>query len=158
MRLTELHGCGTGGCPDYSWQGHSHVITGGWLAFLFPAAMEFQNRASSLLELGHSAAFQRGDPSTASSSPPDELRMSWPSVTVHSLKYSDENMLLIRGDTRVADIYLTEFDHIFRHFYFRNIANELEGDGDEAKSAFLDEAVPREIANSFRTQIALSAG
>ena len=29
-------------------------------------------------------------------------------------------MLLIRGDTRVADIYMTEFDRIFRHFYFRD--------------------------------------
>ena len=34
-------------------------------------------------------------------------------------------MLLIRGNTRVADIYMTEFDRIFRHFYFRDIANEL---------------------------------
>ncbi|HWN97254.1 MAG TPA: hypothetical protein VNT99_19640, partial [Methylomirabilota bacterium] len=54
---------------------------------------------------------------------------------------NDENMLLIRGDTRVADIYMTEFDRIFRHFYFRNIANELEasGSGNGAKSIFLDE-------------------
>jgi hypothetical protein len=34
-----------------------------------------------------------------------------------SLTGNDENMLLIRGDTRVADIYLTEFDRLFRHFY-----------------------------------------
>ena len=47
-------------------------------------------------------------------------------------------MLLIRGDTRVADIYMTEFDRIFRHFYFRDIAGELAGKGDE-KSIFLDE-------------------
>jgi hypothetical protein len=47
-------------------------------------------------------------------------------------------MLLIRGDTRVADIYMTEFDRIFRHFYFRDIAGELAGKGD-AKSIFLDE-------------------
>ena len=59
----------------------------------------------------------------------------------NSLLQNDENMLLIRGDTRVADIYLTEFDRIFRHFYFRNIANELEasGSGDGGKSIFLDE-------------------
>jgi hypothetical protein len=48
-------------------------------------------------------------------------------------------MLLIRGDTRVADIYMTEFDRIFRHFYFRNVANEIEAHGDEAKGAFLSE-------------------
>jgi phosphatidylserine/phosphatidylglycerophosphate/cardiolipin synthase-like enzyme len=59
-----------------------------------------------------------------------------------SLLNNDENMLLIRGNTRVADIYLTEFDRIFRHFYFRDIANELAaaaaGQG-AAKSAFLAE-------------------
>lgn len=59
--------------------------------------------------------------------------------STNSLKNNDENMLLIRGDTRVADIYLTEFDRLFRHFYFRNTANELSGDGDEAKAAFLAE-------------------
>jgi phosphatidylserine/phosphatidylglycerophosphate/cardiolipin synthase-like enzyme len=56
-----------------------------------------------------------------------------------SLLQNDENMLLIRGDTRVADIYLTEFDRIFRHFYFRDVANEIEARGGEAKGAFLDE-------------------
>ena len=59
----------------------------------------------------------------------------------NSLLYNDENMMLIRGNTRVADIYMTEFDRIFRHFYFRNIANELAAakTGDDAKSIFLDE-------------------
>ncbi len=57
----------------------------------------------------------------------------------NSLLQNDENMLLVRGDTRVADIYLTEFDRIFRHFYFRNVANEIEAKGGEAKGAFLDE-------------------
>lgn len=32
---------------------------------------------------------------------------------------NDENMLLIRGDTTVADIYLTEFMRAFSHFEFR---------------------------------------
>ena len=57
----------------------------------------------------------------------------------NSLLQNDENMLLIRGDTRVADIYLTEFDRIFRHFYFRNVANEIEAKGKNAKGAFLSE-------------------
>lgn len=57
----------------------------------------------------------------------------------NSLLQNDENMLLVRGDTRVADIYLTEFDRIFRHFYFRNVANEIEAKGKQAKDAFLDE-------------------
>jgi phosphatidylserine/phosphatidylglycerophosphate/cardiolipin synthase-like enzyme len=58
-----------------------------------------------------------------------------------SLLQNDENMLLIRGDTRVADIYMTEFDRVFRHFYFRDVANELAGapKSDDAKSIFLDE-------------------
>ena len=59
--------------------------------------------------------------------------------STNSLLNNDENMLLIRGDTRVADIYLTEFDRIFRHFYFRDVANEIEAKGKKAKGAFLDE-------------------
>jgi HKD family nuclease len=58
----------------------------------------------------------------------------------NSLTQNDENMLLIRGNTRVADIYLTEFDRIFRHFYFRNVANEIELRGKKAEGAFLDES------------------
>jgi len=58
-----------------------------------------------------------------------------------SLLQNDENMVLIRGNTRVADIYMTEFDRIFRHFYFRDIANELAAaeNAEKAKAAFLDE-------------------
>ena len=56
-----------------------------------------------------------------------------------SLLANDENMLLIRGNTRVADIYLTEFDRLFRHFYFRDVANEIEARGGQAKEPFLDE-------------------
>lgn len=36
-----------------------------------------------------------------------------------STRRNDENMLVIRGDTRVADIYLGEFMRLFNHFYFR---------------------------------------
>jgi phosphatidylserine/phosphatidylglycerophosphate/cardiolipin synthase-like enzyme len=32
---------------------------------------------------------------------------------------NDENMLVIRGDTRIADIYLGEFMRVFSHFRFR---------------------------------------
>lgn len=46
---------------------------------------------------------------------------------------NDENMLIIRGNTRVADIFLTEFMRLFRHFYTRNRLNELSAD--EAKKA-----------------------
>jgi phosphatidylserine/phosphatidylglycerophosphate/cardiolipin synthase-like enzyme len=57
----------------------------------------------------------------------------------NSLLHNDENMLLIRDQPRVADIYLTEFDRIFRHFYFRDVANEVEAKGDQAEGVFLAE-------------------
>ena len=34
---------------------------------------------------------------------------------------NDENMLIIRGDKRVADIYFTEFNRLFNHYYFRSV-------------------------------------
>lgn len=34
---------------------------------------------------------------------------------------NDENMLLIRGNRRVADIYFTEFNRLFFHYYFRSV-------------------------------------
>lgn len=52
-----------------------------------------------------------------------------------SLKDNDENMLFIRGDQRVADIYLTEFDRIFRHFYSRQWINRFIEEGEEALEA-----------------------
>ena len=46
-----------------------------------------------------------------------------------SLTSNDENMLLIRGDKRVADVYLTEFMRLLNHFYFRQVANQKANDG-----------------------------
>jgi phosphatidylserine/phosphatidylglycerophosphate/cardiolipin synthase-like enzyme len=43
-----------------------------------------------------------------------------------STKSNDENMLVIRGDTRVADIYLSEFMRMFNHFFARNLVREQE--------------------------------
>ncbi|KPG01445.1 hypothetical protein IP86_04100 [Rhodopseudomonas sp. AAP120] len=40
-----------------------------------------------------------------------------------STRKNDENMLLIRGDARVADLYLTEFMRLFAHFQFRGLAH-----------------------------------
>jgi phosphatidylserine/phosphatidylglycerophosphate/cardiolipin synthase-like enzyme len=56
-----------------------------------------------------------------------------------SLKSNDENMILVRGDTRVADIYVTEYDRIFRHFYSRDIANSIAEHGKVVNFALLDE-------------------
>jgi phosphatidylserine/phosphatidylglycerophosphate/cardiolipin synthase-like enzyme len=41
-----------------------------------------------------------------------------------STNQNDENMMVIRGDTRVADIYLTEFMRLFTHFRFRGKVQE----------------------------------
>jgi phosphatidylserine/phosphatidylglycerophosphate/cardiolipin synthase-like enzyme len=60
----------------------------------------------------------------------------------NSLVNNDENMVLIRGSGRVADIYMTEFDRLFRHFYFRDISNELsrkKQEGKDPKKVWLDE-------------------
>ncbi len=42
-----------------------------------------------------------------------------------STESNDENMLIIRGNTRVADIYLGEFMRLFNHFHSRNVRNAL---------------------------------
>lgn len=39
-----------------------------------------------------------------------------------SIKKNDENMVVIRGDKRVADIYLTEFMRLFNHYRLRGKA------------------------------------
>lgn len=43
---------------------------------------------------------------------------------------NDENMLVIRGDLKAADIYFTEFNRLFNHYYFRSV---LEDRGDHGK-------------------------
>jgi phosphatidylserine/phosphatidylglycerophosphate/cardiolipin synthase-like enzyme len=46
-----------------------------------------------------------------------------------STNSNDENMLLIRGDHRVADIYFTEFNRLFNHYYFRSVTEALKHAG-----------------------------
>ena len=65
-----------------------------------------------------------------------------PIVITGSANYSenstlknDENTLIIKGDKRVADIYLTEFIRLFDHFSFREWVNENKDDF----KPFLDE-------------------
>lgn len=41
-----------------------------------------------------------------------------------STNNNDENMIIIRGDRRVADIYFTEFNRLFNHYYFRSVVEE----------------------------------
>jgi phosphatidylserine/phosphatidylglycerophosphate/cardiolipin synthase-like enzyme len=51
---------------------------------------------------------------------------------------NDENMLIIRGNRRVADIYLGEFMRLYRHFAFRDWLSQ-HPDADEVKVGHLDE-------------------
>jgi phosphatidylserine/phosphatidylglycerophosphate/cardiolipin synthase-like enzyme len=54
---------------------------------------------------------------------------------------NDENMLIIRGSQRVADLYHTEFNRLFNHYYFRSALEQLHrGRGQtDQPSLFLDE-------------------
>jgi phosphatidylserine/phosphatidylglycerophosphate/cardiolipin synthase-like enzyme len=53
---------------------------------------------------------------------------------------NDENMVIIRGDTRVADIFLGEFMRLFNHFRSRNTRNQWSDE--EAVSA--EQLVPND--------------
>lgn len=46
-----------------------------------------------------------------------------------SQRVNDENMLVIRGDTRVADIYVGEFMRVFDHHYARYVVRLLSAAG-----------------------------
>lgn len=52
-----------------------------------------------------------------------------------SQRTNDENMLVIRGDTRVADIYFGEFMRIFDHHYARYLVKKLTETGNHDPEA-----------------------
>jgi phosphatidylserine/phosphatidylglycerophosphate/cardiolipin synthase-like enzyme len=53
---------------------------------------------------------------------PDPLVVSGSAnFSAASTEDNDENMIVIRGDRRVADIYFTEFNRLFNHYYFRSV-------------------------------------
>jgi phosphatidylserine/phosphatidylglycerophosphate/cardiolipin synthase-like enzyme len=55
-----------------------------------------------------------------------------------SQRQNDENMLVIRGDTRVADIYLGEYMRVFDHHYARYLVKKLSAiDPATADSGYL---------------------
>jgi phosphatidylserine/phosphatidylglycerophosphate/cardiolipin synthase-like enzyme len=56
-----------------------------------------------------------------------------------STRNNDENMLIIRGDTRVADIYLGEFMRLYTHYRFRAFAQEAAREGKPPKKLYLTE-------------------
>lgn len=57
-----------------------------------------------------------------------------------STRENDENMLIVRGDRRAADLYFTEFNRLFNHYYFRSVLDALEESGHaDASGLFLEE-------------------
>jgi phosphatidylserine/phosphatidylglycerophosphate/cardiolipin synthase-like enzyme len=55
---------------------------------------------------------------------------------------NDENMIIIHGNRRVADIYFTEFMRLFNHYYFRWVVRKMQEKGtlDPENPAFLKSA------------------
>lgn len=47
---------------------------------------------------------------------------------------NDENMLIIRGNKRAADIYFTEFNRLFNHYYYRSVLEQLKESGQAIQS------------------------
>jgi phosphatidylserine/phosphatidylglycerophosphate/cardiolipin synthase-like enzyme len=59
-----------------------------------------------------------------------------------STNSNDENMVIIRGNPRVADIYFTEFNRLFNHYYFRSVWESLHrqpANTNDDASLFLNE-------------------
>ncbi len=56
-----------------------------------------------------------------------------------STRNNDENMLIIRGDTRVADIYLGEFMRLYTHYRFRAFAQQAAAEGRPPAKLYLAE-------------------
>jgi phosphatidylserine/phosphatidylglycerophosphate/cardiolipin synthase-like enzyme len=50
---------------------------------------------------------------------------------------NDENMIIVRGDRRTADIYATEFNRIFNHYYFRSVTEATAGEPQSVLDASL---------------------
>jgi len=73
-----------------------------------------------------------------------------------STNENDENMLVIRGSGRAADIYFTEFNRLFNHYYFRSVLEDRRDDGHaDGASLFLVENADwqqKYLPGSFRAK------
>ena len=68
-----------------------------------------------------------------------------------SQKSNDENMLIIRGDTRVADIYFGEFMRIFDHIYARYLVGVIRKTGTHDPDAgFLKNSAAEWVPGHFK--------
>jgi phosphatidylserine/phosphatidylglycerophosphate/cardiolipin synthase-like enzyme len=67
-----------------------------------------------------------------------------------SQRINDENMLVIRGNTRVADIYFGEFMRIFDHHYARYIVRVLADEGrSDPDAGFLKDKTTQWLPSHF---------
>ena len=65
---------------------------------------------------------------------------------------NDENMNVIRGDQRVADIYFGEFMRIFDHLYSRYIVAKLKKAGkSDPDAGFLKESSKDWVPQNFKS-------
>ncbi len=72
---------------------------------------------------------------------------NWSEASVHT---NDENMLVIRGDRRVADIHFGEFMRVFAHHRFReSVARHIEARGRDALATWK----PQDLADDWRTWV-----
>ena len=68
-----------------------------------------------------------------------------------SQRTNDENMLVIRGNKRVADIYFGEFSRVFDHLYSRYIVAKMKKEGtSDARAGFLREATAKWLPQHFK--------
>jgi phosphatidylserine/phosphatidylglycerophosphate/cardiolipin synthase-like enzyme len=68
-----------------------------------------------------------------------------------SQRINDENMLVIRGDTRVADIYFGEFMRIFDHHYARYLVRKLRNSAETNSNAgYLKETSAEWVTTHFQ--------
>ena len=68
-----------------------------------------------------------------------------------SQRINDENMLVIRGDTRVADIYFGEFMRVFDHHYARYVVRVLTDAGrSDPEAGFLKAATSDWLPTHFK--------
>ena len=64
---------------------------------------------------------------------------------------NDENMVVIRGNTRVSDIYFGEFMRIFDHLYARYIVEKMKNAGtNDPDAGFLKEDAQEWVPQHFR--------
>jgi phosphatidylserine/phosphatidylglycerophosphate/cardiolipin synthase-like enzyme len=64
---------------------------------------------------------------------------------------NDENMVVIRGNTRVTDIYFGEFMRVFDHLYSRYIIGKIRKTGtDDPDAGFLKEEAKEWVPQHFK--------